>query len=193
MAQRRYCNLDAFKCYYCVRVKPNKELIVAEELSYLGYSVILPMLDVKRSGVVVTMPLFHSYLFVQVNPVVQSWVPIKYTMFVSYLLSEKVIENEGTREEYHYLVPRKVPSEVINRIRRVAKKDKNNPFVCRLKPGTKVRIKKGPWINTETFVLRTRGEVATILLQLFNMPQEFDFSVYDLEEIRDGLAAQIST
>ena len=69
--------------WYLIHTKPKQEFRAQENLNHQGYCTFLPTLKVeklkKNTVEVQEDPLFHRYLFIQLDQVQSNWFPIKST------------------------------------------------------------------------------------------------------------------
>ena len=70
------------KNWYLIKTKPRQEKIAIQNLENQGYEVFCPMAKINNLSVV----LFPSYLFAQLNDKTQNWSPINSTKGVSHFV-----------------------------------------------------------------------------------------------------------
>ena len=145
--------------WYLIHTKPKQEFRAQENLNHQGYTTFLPTLKVqklkKNTVEVQEDPLFHRYLFIQLDQVQSNWFPIRSTRGVHQMV------RFGMHAE-----PAVVPDSLLEALRtwdpdRLPAKDL-------FEPGELVQIKEGPFKNVEGDFLKllkdSTGESRALLL-----------------------------
>ena len=160
------------------------EKLAVSHLTFQGYETIIPMVEIVTFQGKTTKPLFPRYLFVAIYPG-QSWVPIKSTIGVSYLISEHHTLNEGTPDQEDYKIPIEVRHKVIENIRSVCVIDETNPSLWRIKPNTHVKIISGPLAGFRALVDWTDGQRADLIMHMFGrkITPNPNYPVWELEVV----------
>ena len=126
--------------WYLIHTKPKQEFRAQENLNHQGYRTFLPTLKVqklkKNTIEVQEDPLFHRYLFIQLDQVQSNWFPIKSTRGVHQIVRFGM-----------YADPVIVPDELVEELRswdpsRLAPKSL-------FEMGEPVQIKEGPFKSLE--------------------------------------------
>lgn len=155
-----YSAATEMACWYTVCCKPRQETIAQENLQRQNYHVYLPRLQTRkrRSGkwVEVVEALFPGYLFIRLDPQMQSTAPVRSTRGTVGLL------RFGGQ-------PARVPEEIIAAIRQHEDtatgihRDNCPPF----KQGEAIKLVEGPLTGMEGIFSQQDGkERAIILLEL---------------------------
>lgn len=149
--------------WHVVYTKPRQETVALAQLERQGYACYLPLLTVEklRRGrrVASTEPLFHRYLFIQLDSGLfgPSWAPIRSTVGVSHLL------RFGE-------TPARVDDALIECLRRQeqAHGAQTEPL---FKMGERVRILAGPYAGlSAVFQMHDGDERALVLIELLRRP-----------------------
>ena len=156
------------KNWYLIKTKPRQEKIAIQNLENQGYEVFCPMAKINNLSVV----LFPSYLFAQLNDKTQNWSPINSTKGVSHFV----------KFGWNFA---KVPTSVIEYIKTnqhiTTDKLKN---LNKFKPGDKVQISDGPFKNwMAIFKCYKSDERVILLMDLLGREQ----SLYIKEELVTAL------
>ena len=126
--------------WYLIYTKPKQEFRAQENLNHQGYCTFLPTIKVqklKKSTVEVQEdPLFHRYLFIQLDQVQSNWFPIKSTRGVHQIV------RFGTHAD-----PVIVPDQLVEDLRTWAP-DQLAPKRL-FETGEPVQIKEGPFKSLE--------------------------------------------
>jgi len=126
--------------WYLIHTKPKQEFRAQENLNHQGYVTFLPTLKVqklkKNTVEVQEDPLFHRYLFIQLDQVQSNWFPIKSTRGVHQIV------RFGTHVD-----PVIVPDYLVEDLR-VRNPDRLAPKNL-FETGESVEIKEGPFKSLE--------------------------------------------
>jgi transcriptional antiterminator RfaH len=145
--------------WYLIHTKPKQEFRAQENLNQQGYTTFLPTLKVQKlkKNIIEVLedPLFHRYLFIQLDQVESNWFPIRSTRGVHQIVrfgmhAEPVIVPDPLVEELR----------TWDRVKFVAK--------ALFETGEPVQIKEGPFKNMEgdflKFLKSSTGESRALLL-----------------------------
>ena len=145
--------------WYLIHTKPKQEFRAQENLNHQGYTTFLPTLKVqklkKNTVEVQEDPLFHRYLFIQLDQIHSNWFPIRSTRGVHQIVrfgmhAEPVIVPDLLVEELRTWDPNQLPAKDLFEI------------------GEPVQIKEGPFKNVEGDFLKllkdSTGESRALLL-----------------------------
>jgi transcriptional antiterminator RfaH len=124
--------------WYCVQSKPKREREVADRLDAQGFGSFLPLVAVRRRGVVEEAPAFPGYLFVRFSLLADRWRSIYSTLGVRRLFSA---------DEQ----PIPVPDSAISTLLRLGY---DRPIAApdlpeAIAPGSRVRIACGPFAGLD--------------------------------------------
>ena len=124
--------------WYCVQSKPKRERDVADRHDAQGFGSFLPLVAVRRKGVVEPVPAFPGYLFVRFSLLADRWRSIYSTVGVRRLFSA---------DER----PIPVPDASISTLLRLGY---DRPIVApdlpeAIAPGSRVRIEAGPFAGLD--------------------------------------------
>ena len=145
--------------WYLIHTKPKQEFRAQENLNHQGYTTFLPTIKVqklkKNTVEAQEEPLFHRYLFIQLDQVQSNWFPIRSTRGVHQIV------RFGMHAE-----PMTVPDHLVEDLRNW---DPDQlPAKALYEPGELVQIKEGPFKNVEGDFLQllkdSTGESRALLL-----------------------------
>lgn len=148
---------DDIDRWYAVFCKPRQEAIAEENLALQGYWVHLPRISVRRRlhgrWIDTVEALFPRYIFIRVNPALQSTAPVRSTRGVTGLVrfgSEPAI------------VPTAVVDALIERADGVTGVHQDSRRLFR--PGDPVKVVEGPFTGMEGIFNEQDGEKRVIVL-----------------------------
>ena len=145
--------------WYLIHTKPKQEFRAEENLNYQGYTTFLPTLKVQRikknTVEIQEDPLFHRYLFIQLDQVQSNWFPIRSTRGVHQIV------RFGIHTE-----PVIVPDPLVEKLRKWDPSQLTAKDLFEI--GESVQIKEGPFKNVEGEFLKllkdSTGESRALLL-----------------------------
>ena len=145
--------------WYLIHTKPKQEFRAQENLNHQGYTTFLPTLKVQKlknnTVEVQEDPLFHRYLFIQLDQVQSNWFPIRSTRGVHQMV------RFGMHSE-----PVIVPDHLVEALR--TSNLVQFPAKELFNPGEPVKINEGPFKNVEGDFLQllkdSTGESRALLL-----------------------------
>ncbi|MGC4010743.1 MAG: transcription/translation regulatory transformer protein RfaH [Pseudomonas sp.] len=143
------------KRWYLVQCKPKQDLRALENLRRQGYECLLPLHKIERCQKgqwnVLEEPMFPGYLFINLDSLLDNWMPIRSTRGVCQIV------RFGTE-------PAAVPEKIIWKL----KQEYNAPKKA-LKPGDKITI---TWADTTgfeaVFLAKSGPERVLLLLNILN-------------------------
>lgn len=143
------------KRWYLVQCKPKQDLRALENLQRQGYECLLPLHKTLRlqKGQWNTLeePLFPGYLFIELDSLLDNWMPIRSTRGVSQIV------RFGAE-------PASVPEKIIWKL-----KQESTAPVKELKPGDKIIIPLADTAGFEAvFLAQTGSERVLLLLNILN-------------------------
>lgn len=162
--------------WYCVHTKPRAEALALQQLQRQGFHAFLPRTRVLRlrngRRVRGVEPLFPRYLFLRVQPQIESLAPVRSTRGVLGLVrfGERIAE---------------VPTALVERLAGDA--DADGLIECAAgapRPGDRVRILEGPLLGLEAIYRSQDGASrAVILLTLLGRDQQIRIPTRTLERL----------
>lgn len=161
--------------WYAVQCKSDESFRAAEHLQYQGYTVFHPVMqrEKRQRGKVghVLEPLFPWYLFIQMNPLQDNWVPVRSTRGVIRLLA-------FGRE------PVPVPDTLIETLRRQVS---DQPLIeegPRFSEGERIEITDGPFKALEgLFVHGKEDERVVVLLNILQQEHRVTLQASQIQGI----------
>ena len=145
--------------WYLIHTKPKQEFRAQENLNHQGYTTFLPTLKVqklkKNTVEVQEDPLFHRYLFIQLDQIHSNWFPIRSTRGVHQIVrfgmhADPVIVPDHLVEELRTWDPDQIAPKSL------------------FETGESVQIKEGPFKSLEGNFLQllkdSSGESRAMLL-----------------------------
>ncbi|MDH1007223.1 transcription/translation regulatory transformer protein RfaH [Pseudomonas nicosulfuronedens] len=143
------------KRWYLVQCKPKQDLRALENLRRQGYECLLPLHKIERlrkgKWNILEEPLFPGYLFIELDSLLDNWMPIRSTRGVSQIV------RFGAE-------PASVPEKIIWKLKQESTTPKKE-----LKPGDKIIIKLAETTGFEAvFLAQTGSERVLILLNFLN-------------------------
>jgi transcription antitermination factor NusG len=166
--------------WYAAIVRSRQEKIAAAGLNALGVPNFLPLTPELRQWSdrkqVVTLPLFPGYLFIRINPLKDSTLPILKVPGVVGL----VRNNTG---------PLPIPANEINDIRRVlAEGMRCSPHPFFLKEGDRARIVRGALAGLEGTLVRSNSETRFVVsVEMIQRSIAVNVSRQDVEPAQEQL------
>ncbi len=145
------------KKWYVVQTKPRKEYEAEEQLRRQGFGVYLPRLQVEklrnRRWLATVEPMFPRYLFVHLDPNIDSIAPVRSTRGVSQIVRFGL-----------QLCP--VPDEVIQFLQQRENPENHcsTPPPVEFSKGETVVVRDGPFAGMEGIFERHSGEERSIVL-----------------------------
>jgi len=144
--------------WYLVQTKPRQELLAKNNLERQGYTVYLPLIQVKRRrrGKISheNGSMFPLYLFIHLREGTDNWAPVRSTLGVSKMVMFGQI-------------PARVPDNLIEILK--CRVDANGVQILperKLNTGDHVRITEGPFEGYEAVIYaKTAGERTVLLLK----------------------------
>jgi transcriptional antiterminator RfaH len=165
--------------WYLIHTKPKQEFRAQENLNLQGYTTFLPTLKVqklKKNAVEVQEdPLFHRYLFIQLDQLQSNWFPIRSTIGVHQMVRFGMSAK-----------PVIVPDQLVEDLRA---RDPDQFLVKDLfEPGEPVQIKDGPFKNVQGDFLQllkdSTGESrALLLIDILGKTQQIKVVTSNLQKI----------
>jgi len=165
--------------WYLIHTKPKQEFRAQENLDQQGYTTFLPTLKVqklkKNTVEVQEDPLFHRYLFIQLDQVQSNWFPIRSTRGVHQMVrfgihAEPAIVPDFLLEALRTWDPDRLPAKEL------------------FEPGEPVQIKEGPFKNLDGDFLQllkdSTGESrALLLIDILGKSQKIKVPMSHLQKI----------
>ena len=163
-------------CWYVVYCKPRQEEVAEENLLRQGFRVYLPRVRSTRrrrgQWVDAVEPLFHRYIFIQVDPTWRSTAPVRSTRGVVGLVRFGEQLAVVPDEVINALLQREDPASGLHQ--------DNRPLFC---VGDPVKLVDGPLAGMEGIFAQEDGEKrVTVLLELLGKINRISIS-------RDWIAA----
>jgi transcriptional antiterminator RfaH len=158
--------------WYVVRVKARQETIAEENLARQGYRVWLPQISLQRrrrgKWRPVVEPLFPGYLFVQLQPGVESYAPIRSTRGVTDLVR---FADE----------PIPMPGDIVEGLRLRQEELEAEGSSMPFQPGDKLHIVDGAFSGWEGVYALSEGEDRiTLLLEILGKEQRLSVRKNDV-------------
>lgn len=160
--------------WYVIHTKPHEESRAAENLLRQQYEVFLPLVTVQRKRrnriENQTEPMFHRYLFIQLDDTTSNWYPIRSTRGVHGLV------------RFGDTDPCVVPDELIQMLRQETEQGVPAPL---FHSGEELKVRSGPFVGlvgwfSELKILPSGEARAYLLLDILGKTQRLGFS---LEEV----------
>ena len=165
--------------WYLIHTKPKQEFRAQENLNHQGYTTFLPTLKVQKlknnTVEVQEDPLFHRYLFIQLDQVQSNWFPIRSTKGVHQIVrfgmyAEPVIVPEPLVEDLRTWDYDRLLAKVL------------------FENGEPLQIKEGPFKNFVGDFLQllkdSTGESrALLLIDILGKTQKIKVPTNDLQKI----------
>jgi transcription antitermination factor NusG len=167
------------KFWSCAQTRPRAEPLAIRNLRRQRFRAFYPFLLVRnRFHRLTVMPVFPSYVFVELDDAVPNWSPINSTLGVRRLLTQLVKHSEYRR-------PANVGfAEDLRRLRIRSSLDAVAPAEesegC-LPPGTVVRVRRGPFAERVALVSLSSAARVKLLLEFFNREISISFDLDDVE------------
>ena len=143
-------NSTTEKRWFLVQCKPKQDFRALENLQRQGYGCLLPLHKVERlqkgQWQALEEPLFPGYLFIELDTLLDNWMPIRSTRGVS-----QIVRFGET--------PLPVPGTIIDYLR-----TRNPPLEHELRPGDKVIVNWAGTSGVEAVYLAKDGTQRVILL-----------------------------
>jgi transcriptional antiterminator RfaH len=156
-------------------IKPNQIHIAIVNLERQGFPSFHPCFEAKRivrnKLVTVQEPVFPGYLFIHISAD-QYWVPINNTWGVTRLMVSKTASSE-------YDEPAVITDDFIKRLMQCS--TQNDQHSWQLKPGTRVRIKRGPFVNYDGIITSwSSADRCRLIIWMLNRHINIEVSAVDV-------------
>lgn len=154
--------------WYVVKTKARQEWVARDNLMRQGYGVWLPQLPCERhrrgKWQPAVEPLFPGYLFVELEPGVHNFSPIRSTRGVAGLVS---FAHE----------PRAMPPGSVEALRQFHSGRQTGEPAAPFRTGQKIRLVNGPFAGWEgVYASRACHERVLIMLQVLGKPRQLAFA-----------------
>ncbi len=153
------------KNWYLIKTKPKQEAIATQNLVNQGYTVFCPKAVFNNK----TMPLFPSYLFIELDDKSQNWMPIRSTKGVSNFVR-------------FGLKFAKVPNQIISMIKTQQQQTIEKMIdLCSHHKGDYIEIQSGPFKGQQAiFQNYNSNDRVIVLLKLIGQQQKITLDTQEI-------------
>jgi transcriptional antiterminator RfaH len=152
----------------CAQTGPRREPLALRNLKRQNFHAFYPLFLARdKRGRQAIVPVFPSYVFIELHETGQNWSPINSTLGVSRLLTTRAAEDEvhPCRIEF---------AEALHRMRIRDNADEEPDL---LPVNTLVKIRRGPFAERIALVEMSRHDRVRLILEVFNREILVDFEI----------------